>query len=196
MAKISQAQKDIIIRLATDLFSPHNASSLGKSIGITRVGAFKALKSLEAEGLVKGQQMGKSRFYSLNLKEEYAKKHTELILLERARDYKRWIDEFMPLYDYIDLAILFGSVTKDEAKANDIDLLLVYDRKYNAKINSIVSEKNQVLTRKIHLVKQTEEDFKANIMKKDKIILGIFSNGIILHGINKFLEDIANVTDR
>jgi predicted nucleotidyltransferase len=68
-----------------------------------------------------------------------SRKQAELLLLEQAREYKRWTHEFLPLYEHVDIAILFGSILKDEAKANDIDLLLVYDENKNAIINSIVN---------------------------------------------------------
>jgi hypothetical protein len=51
------------------------------------------------------------------------------------------------------------------------------------------------LTRKIHLVRQTADDLKENILKKDKVILSAFADGVILHGADKFLEAISDVRD-
>ncbi|MFH0874995.1 MAG: nucleotidyltransferase domain-containing protein [archaeon] len=189
-------KKQIMHLIATDVFKEYNSSAMAKQLGITRVGAFKALKEMEKDGLVKGKQMGKSKFYSIDLNEDYTKKTIELILLEKSRAYKRWIEEFRKLFEYTYIIILFGSITNNEKKADDIDLLLVFDEKNNSIINKIINEKNQILTKNIHPVKQTENEFKDNIIKKDKIILSALRDGIVLHGIDNFVETIKNVTNR
>ncbi|MBW2988834.1 nucleotidyltransferase domain-containing protein [Candidatus Woesearchaeota archaeon] len=196
MTAKTKVEKEAMIMLVKDFTADYNPSSLAKELGVTRVGTFKALKGLENEGLVKGRTLGKARFYAVDLKDEYARKNAEILLMEQSRAYQRWVDEFEELFDHVKIAVLFGSIIKNKDKANDIDILLVFDIKNNSKINSIIKEKNEVLTRRIHPVKQTMGDLRDNIRKKDKVILNALKEGVILHGFESLLEVIKNVSNR
>lgn len=196
MTATTKVEKDVIIKLVKDFTTEYNPSNIAKELGVTRVGTFKALKELEKKGLVKGRNLGKARFYTVDLKDEYTRKNVEILLMEQARAYQRWVDEFKELFDYVKIAVLFGSIIKNKDKANDIDLLLVFDVKNNNKINSIIKEKNEILIKRIHPIKQTVEDLKNNIRIKDKVILNALKEGIILHGFEELLEVIKNVTSR
>ena len=190
MTATTKVEKDIMIKLVKDFTIEYNPSNIAKELGVTRVGTFKALKKLEKKGLVKGRTLGKARFYTVDLEDEYTRKNVEILLMEQTRTYQRWVDEFRELFDYIRIAVLFGSVIKNEDKANDIDILLVFDAKDNKRINSIIKGKNEILTKKIHPIKQTMSDLKSNIKKKDKVILNALKEGIILHGLEELLKVI------
>ncbi len=195
MTATTNAEKQILLRIAMALDKDYNSSNIAKELNLSRVGAFKALKELEKKGLVKGKRLGKAIFYKVPLSDEYARKNVEVLLMEWARKYERWIDEFKELSRYVDVIILFGSIIKDESKADDIDILLVFKKEHNKKINFLIREKNQVLTKKIHPIKQTKNDLIRNIKKKDDVILSAIRNGVVLHGYDRLLEVIKNVTD-
>lgn len=177
--------KKILLILFKDT-NRYNASSISKPLGVTRIGAYKALKLLEMQGLVISERLGNALFYRLNLKDEYARKTIELLLMEEARNHARWLDEFSSLYSNSELIIIFGSIVKSEEKASDIDLLII--PKSNAKVNHLIDEKNKILTKKIHSLKQTETDLINNIKKADKVILSALKEGIVLHGAEKMVS--------
>lgn len=196
MTASTKTEKDIMIKLVKDFTTEYNPSNIAKELNVTRVGTFKVLRELEKEGLVKGKTLGKARFYTVNLNDEYTRKNVEVLLMEQAKSYQRWVNEFKELFEYVKIAILFGSIIRNEDKANDIDLLLVFDAKNNQKINSIIKERNDILIKRVHPVKQTIGDLKDNIRKKDKVILSALKNGIVLYGFEKLLEVIKDVTSR
>ena len=177
--------KKILLILFKDT-AAYNASTLSKQIDITRIGTYKALKRLEQQGFLSSERLGNAIFYKINLKDDFVQKTLELILMEEARHKARWLDEFKPLYLYTDLVILFGSTLRSEETARDIDLLII--PKNNSKVNMIIDEKNKILTKKIHPLKQTSEDLIRNIKKRDKVILSVLKTGIILHGAEKMVE--------
>jgi predicted nucleotidyltransferase len=195
MTATTNAEKQILLRIAMAIDKDYNSSNIAKELNLSRVGAFKALKELEKKGLVKGKRLGKAIFYKVPLSDEYARKNVEVLLMEKARKYERWIDEFKDLSRYVDVIILFGSIIKDESKANDIDILLVFKKELNKKISFQIREKNEMLTKKIHPIKQTKNDLIRNIKKKDDVILSAIRNGVVLHGYDRLLEVIKNVTD-
>ena len=115
-------------------------------------------------------------------------------LMEEAKDYTRWKDELSQLSDITSIAILFGSIVTNRKKANDIDLLIVLDKKNNNKLNKFIREKNLLLIKKLHPVKQTNEDLQKNIIRKDKVIINALKYGVVLHGYEEIVELIKNVT--
>jgi len=196
MTATTQLEKKIVLRLFKDFTVDYNSSSIAKVLNKTRVGAFKALNSLEKDSIVKGRNLGKARFYKISLEDEYAKKNVETLLMEEAKSYTRWKDELNELFRLTHIVILFGSIIRNEKKANDIDLLLVFDKKNNNKVNQFIKEKNQLLIKKLHPIKQTRDDLRKNILKRDKVILDAIRSGIVLHGYGKIMGMIKNVTSK
>jgi len=194
MAAISDKEKGIAVNIFKDLASYYNANSISKEVGMTRVGAYKALKKLEELGILGSERLGKAIFYRVNLDDDYAAKSIELFLMEDAKRKARWQDEFKEISKLSEAIILFGSILKSEEKARDIDLLIILKPENNKKISHAINLKNQILTRRIHPIKQTSEDFVKNIIKKDKIILNAIKEGIILSGAGKAVELMKNAT--
>lgn len=182
---MEETYKRILLILFKDS-SRYNANTLSKQINITRIGTYKALKLLEKQHLLISERLGKAIFYKLNLKDAYVRKTIELLLMEEARNKARWLEEFSSLYPQSELVILFGSIIRAEEKARDIDLLII--PKNNYKVNQIIEEKNQILVKKIHPLKQTESDLINNLKKEDKIILSAIKEGIVLHGAEKLVN--------
>ena len=196
MTAATPLEKKIVLRLFKDFTVDYNSSSIAKILNKTRVGTFKALNRLEEDLIVKGRTLGKARFYRINLEDEYARKNVETLLMEEAKNCTRWKDELNELFRLTYIIILFGSIIRNEEKANDIDILLVFDEKNNNKINQIIKEKNQLLIKKLHPIKQTKNDLRKNIIKRDKVVIDAIRNGIVLHGYEKIIGVIKDVATR
>ena len=196
MIALTRKEKEIALMIFKDLTTSYNANSISKEVGMTRVGAYKALKSLEKTGILESQRLGKAIFYKPKLNDKYAIKNIELFIMEEAKQKIRWQNEFKDLFPLSEVVILFGSILKSEEKANDIDLLIILKPKNNKQINQIIGLKNQILTKRIHAIKQTREDFIKNIKKQDKVILSAIKEGVILSGVEKFVGIIKNATNR
>ena len=196
MTATTALEKEIVLKLFKDFTVDYNPSSISKVLNKTRVGTFKALQSLEKDTIVKGKTLGKARFYKINLEEDYARKNVETLLMEEARKYARWKDELKELTKLTHIVILFGSAIRNEEKANDIDLLLVFNEKNNVKINQFIKEKNQLLIKKLHPIKQTRYDLRKNIIKRDKVVIDAIRSGIVLHGYEKMVEMMQNVASK
>jgi predicted nucleotidyltransferase len=196
MTATTTLEKEIVLRLFKDFTADYNPSTISKEVQRTRVGAFKVLKALEADTIVKGKNFGKARFYSIDYNNQYALKNVETLLMEEAKPFQRWKDEFKELFKYVYVVVMFGSFARNPKVANDMDLLLVFDKKNSNKISEIIKEKNQMLIKKIHPVNQTTGDFKDNLKKKDKVIINAVKEGIVLHGYELYLEMVKDVASR
>lgn len=196
MTATTDMEKEIVLKLFKEFIVDYNPSTISKKIHKTREGAFKALKKLEEDTIVEGKTFGKARFYKIDYDNEYALKNVETLFMEEAKPYQRWKDEFKELFKYADIVVVFGSFIKNPKTANDIDLLLIYNKKYDKQISRIIKEKNEMLMKRIHPIKQTANDFKANIKKKDKVLLNAVKEGIVLNGYEKYVELIKDVASR
>jgi hypothetical protein len=189
-------ERELLLKLFKDFSKDYNPSSIAKEVNKSRMGAFKALQSLEAKGIVKGQALGRARFYKVNLESSYARKTAELLLMDEANQHQRWVDELKELFLHVNIVIIFGSIITKEKNAHDIDLLMVYPEKNNNQVNSFIRQKNEILVKKIHPVKQTKEDLIKNLKKKDAVMLDAVRTGVVLHGFQEFVELIENVTSQ
>ncbi|MBI5388933.1 hypothetical protein HZB01_00975 [Candidatus Woesearchaeota archaeon] len=196
MKPLTNMETEIILKLFRDFTVDYNPSNIANELKRTRVGTFKALKALEKRGIVQGKKLGKAMFYTLNLRDDYAKKYVQVLLMEEARQRQRWLFEFEGLFNYVHIAVLFGSIIQNEKEANDIDLMIVLEQKDNSAINKIINEKNKILPKRIHIIKQTIQDIISNIKKRDKLVLNAFKYGIVLHGFEELVEVMKNVTSQ
>jgi hypothetical protein len=60
--------KKIVLKIFKDFTVDYNPSSFAKVLNKTRVGTLKALISIDKDSIVKGRNLGKARFYKINLR--------------------------------------------------------------------------------------------------------------------------------
>ena len=174
----------------------YNANSMAKAIGISRMGALKIAKKLEKENILISKELGKAKFYSLNLKSDYAKEYVKFLLkreAEQAHPYvKVWIEDIRKIKS-AGAAILFGSVLRKYKEAGDIDVMLIINPKAYKGAQKEISEIDALNTKKIHPLYQTKNDFIKNLKKEDKPLLSaikgiaVFGEDIIINSINDSL---------
>ena len=191
MRQLTEKEKEIVLRLAKEFTAFYNARSLSKQVGMSPRGALKALKFLEQNGIVKSQIIGKAIIYKLTFN-EYARELAALFLFEEARvKALRWVNEFQQ-FQKADALILFGSVLRT-AKHNDIDLLILIEKKNYHSIDKQVLEKNRILVKPIHPIWQVRSDLEKNLRKKDPVVLDILKTGLVLKGQHIITEVLADV---
>lgn len=195
MKGLSDKEIEILLLLVKDISKDYNSNNITQKIDITPAGAFKAMKNLEKRKLITGKRMGKAVFYKVNLIDYYAFRTMETLLINEAREKaSRWIFEFEDLYKHTEIVIIFGSIVRNPKKANDIDLLVVFKKEKNDIIKNIIKDRRLISIRPIHLIRQLPEDLIENLKKKDKVILSVVKSGYVLHGYDKLLEVIKDVT--
>ena len=194
MKSLTKKEKEALLILFKDFTSFYNANSISKILKISHVGAQKILKRLMKENLVTNKTIGKSIIYKLNFNDNYVSNLMTFLLADEANNFKRWKEEFKELDKKNRVVMIFGSAIKDYIHANDIDLMIVTNNKEIKEINDILKEKEEILPKKIHSIKLTEKDLTYNIKKRDKAVIEIIKNAIILYGHDKYVEILKNVT--
>ena len=89
---------------------------------------------------------------------------------------------------------MFGSAIKDYSKARDIDIMAVIDKKDVKEVENILKEKQKILPKNIHAIKLTHNDILKNIKNKNKAMVDIIKNAIVIYGQDRYVEIMKNVT--
>ena len=188
MNDITKAEMDAVLTIVKSPEQNYNANNLAKIIGVTPMGALKILKRLEKESILKSKAIGKAVIYSINTKNDYAFRYVSLILLRESlyanKQIRRWIEEFKRIKN-ADLIIIFGSIL-NKTNPQDVDVLLVTDKKRFSKLQKEIKELSELNLKKIHPLYQTFEDLINNIKKMDKPLLSAIK-GILVFGEDIFM---------
>ncbi len=195
MELLTKKESEVLLTLFKDFNTDYNANSISKPLCLTPRGALKILKNLKKHELLNGKQLGKAVFYKVNFNDEYAVKLISVLLMNESREKaSRWLSEFKELFEPADIVIVFGSIVRNPNAANDIDLLIVFKKEKYKAVNQIIEKRRAISSKAIHTVKQTPQDLVKNLKKKDKVILNIIKRGYVLHGYEKLVEAMKNVT--
>ena len=193
MTSLTKKEKEALIILFKDFTIFYSANSISKIMSISHVGAQKIFKRLYSSNILKFERIGKSIIYKLRLEDDYVCKLISFLLADEANKHKRWMEEFNELYKEGRTIVIFGSVLKNYEKANDIDIMIIENKK-DEKIRKIIDEKDKILSKKIHLIQITYPNLMGNIKKKNKTIIDIIKNSIILYGQERYVNLMKNVT--
>ena len=196
MADISENGKKALRIIFTDFSTNYNSYSIKDKIGISDVGSLKLLRGLKAKNILISEKMGNAIFYKVNIKNEYAIKLLELIFLDHSglsSFVKGWIydlREFIPLTNAI---LLFGSILRKGKNAKDIDVCFILkNHKGYPKLQSKVDDINKKNRLKIHSLYMTKKDFGEKLREKDKLILDMVKNCVVVYGEALFVEVLKN----
>ena len=197
MNDLTANEMKIILRIFKDFNTKYNANSLAKEFGLSAMGVLKILKKLHKQNLLKVEVIGKARIYSINFKNDYAKGYLAFLLMKETEEsigrIKRWVVELRKLEKSAEICVLFGSMLKLD-KYSDVDLLAALKQSQIKDFNKIIGEINQLNVKKVHPIKQSFQDLRANLLKKDKVVLNAVKESIVLFGYEKFVEVVENVS--
>ena len=192
MALLTEKEREAALILLKEFTKYYNANSISKVLGITHVGAQKILKRLLNENLLISERIGKSIVYKLKLDDDYVKKLLIFLLADEANHFKRWKEEFSELFKKGRIIIIYGSAIKNYNAANDIDIMIVINKNEHNEVNKFLRQKQTILPKKLHAIKLTSKELLENI--KNKAMIDIITNGIVLYGQEEYIEVINNVT--
>ncbi|MBI5002721.1 nucleotidyltransferase domain-containing protein [Candidatus Woesearchaeota archaeon] len=193
MTTLTQNERKIVLILFKEYTVFYNANSISKVLNISHVGAQKILKRLLQENLVISKTIGKSIIYKLNFNDQYVSQLVAFLLADEANKFKRWKEEFKELFKKERIVLLFGSAVKDYTHAYDIDIMIVIENKEVKEVNAILKKKEEILPKKLHDIKLTQQDLLENLKKRDKAFVDIIKNAIILYGQDTYVGIVKNV---
>lgn len=194
MLSLTSKERETLLILFKDYANYYNANSISKILNISHVGAQKIFGRLLKENLVVNKTIGKSIIYKLNLNDDYVKTLIAFLLADEANNFKRWKEEFKELFEKNRIIMMFGSAIKNYSQAHDIDIMIVMENKDITEVNKILKTKGEILPKNLHAIKLTHKDLSENLKKKDKAMIDIIKNAIILYGQEEYVGILKDVT--
>ena len=193
MRNITEKEMQFVLTIARSLETEYSANSIAKRLKMSAMGALKIAKKLEKEEIIIGRNLGRGRFYNLNVKNDYAQQYVKFLLkreAEQSHPYvKSWITQLKKITQ-ADLIIIFGSVLRKHEHAQDIDVLFVMNQKQFSGLKKEIEGINLVNLKKIHAIYQTKKDIEKNIKKNDSVVLNVVK-GVVVRGEDLLLEILA-----
>ena len=175
------------------VFEEYSINEIARQCNLAPNGAFKILRKLEKEGILKSKNIANIKSYSLNFDNEKTRNILKLALIPELKSRLKFRFEDLKQLKRITKAyIIFGSYTNLKKEPHDIDLLFIIDKK---KFNEFKKETQDIYKTtpvKVHDVLQTEEDFADNLRKRDNVVLDILKTGIVLWGYDEIINLVEN----
>ncbi|HDK42555.1 MAG TPA: hypothetical protein ENG87_04195 [Candidatus Pacearchaeota archaeon] len=189
---IESSAKKLVLLLFRDFSKTHTVTSLAEELKMSRIGIWKILKRLQSENFIKlisaGSKKTSAFIININLDNVIVDKTLALYLTEEAIRQKRWRSNFSDLENIADFIILFGSALYSSQKANDIDIIIVSQKRKFIKIQKIIDRVQKTEMKKIHNINFTEAEFIIELKKHNKAVFDAVERGVILFGQEKFIK--------
>ena len=194
---LTNNEKKVLRLLLTAFDRQYSINNIAKECGLAPNGAFKILKKFEKEGILKSNKIANIKSYSINFDNEKTGSILELALMPALEGRLKYrLEDFKDMKEITKACILFGSYIDLKKEPHDLDVLFVIDEDNFKNYKKGLEAIKDIVPAKIHDVLQTEEDLKNNIKNKDKIILQILREGVILWGISVMIRVTKNVYKR
>lgn len=195
MISLTSTERECLLILFKEFASFYNANSISKLLHVSHVGAQKLFQRMLKENLVISKRIGKSITYRLNFDETYVGQLIAFLLADEANNFKRWKEEFKGVFKEGRVVMIYGSAIKNYAKARDIDIMIVTDQKDVKEINDVLKEKEEILLKPVHSIMVAQQDLRENLKKRNKAMIDIVKNAVVLYGQDRYVEIIQNVAE-
>ena len=197
MVNINSSEKTALKIIFTDFLTNYNSYNIKDKIKISYIGSRKILRSLKEKNILISEKLGNAIFYKPNLNSKYVIKLLELIFLDHSNlssFVKGWIYDLNSFIPDTKALLLFGSILRKDKNARDVDLCLILKNpddynKLQSKVNSI----NKKSRLKIHPLYLTEKEFEKKLKEKDKPIIDMVKNCVVIHGQELFVKVLKNL---
>ncbi len=187
MIELTKKEQEALLLIYKNVTNFYNANSLSKELIITQVGTMKILKRFEKSNILISKKIGKSIVYKANIKEEFVQKLIAFALINEASKYLRWKDEFKALQKKGRILLFYGSASRNYSQAKDIDIFLILNKKDVKRANKEIERIQNILPKRLHVIKATKEDVIKNLRSENKSMIEIIKTAIVLYGYDEYM---------
>ncbi|MBU3923378.1 MAG: HTH domain-containing protein [Nanoarchaeota archaeon] len=187
----------ILMILLKEPFVTHTATSLSKSLNITRQGLWKSLNKLKENNLIVLESISNTHKSTITIKIQWSNpltpKTLSLLLTKESIKHERWTTSLAELEKLSNFTILYGSILHSPKEAKDIDILTILPKNNFQSIDKKVLEIQKTQAKKIHLIDLTKNEFSKELNNKNKAYLDALKKGVVLFGQDDYVRFIEKI---
>ncbi len=171
---ISKTKQNILTLLILNEGKAYYIREIARLIGSSPMGALKALRKLEQEGIVISEKRGTQKFYSVN---KESPTYAELKgLAIKSFGIARILKDILADLKGIQEAFVYGSLAKGEMDArSDIDLFIIGNVDYNA-LSKAARKAEDILGREVSFDLFSKKEFLKKKKENNPYIEDIIKN--------------------
>ena len=159
-----------LLRLLAVSTKEHSINEIAQKCELTPNGAYKILKKLEQEEIIKPKKIANILSYKLDFNNAKTAIVLELAFIPDKLEsrVKNRANDLQPLKELTTACIVFGSHITSKKEPNDLDLLFVLENDKFDNYKKILSKVKDITPIKIHDIIQNSKDLEQNIKKEDR----------------------------
>lgn len=187
-------EKNVLRFLASHPTDFCSINSLAKVCGLSPNGLYKIVVKFEKIGVLRSQKIANIVRYALEFEQEMTRRLLALAFLpERFKGrLGQRVEDLDGLRSLTKVVIIFGSYLTTKEKPNDIDILVVVQKKNFEKYKKALFEAQERTPVPIHDVLQLSSDLVENIRKRDAVVQKAVWKGVVLWGYDELVEVMRN----
>jgi|SRR3989338_8405497 len=187
-------EKNVLRFLAVNV-RDYSINEIARKCALTPNGAYKILKKLEHEGVIKPKKVANILSYKLDFSNVKTLKILELSFIPEKLEgrIKHRAEDLELLKNITSICIVFGSYMTEKKEPEDLDLLFVLEKEEFGSYKKTINKIKDITPVKIQDIIQNSKDLMENIKKEDPVILASINKGIVLWGFEKLAKMIENV---
>jgi hypothetical protein len=190
---LTPGEKKVLRIILTSFGTEYSINNIANESNLSPNGAYKILKKFEKEGILLPKKIANIVSYKINFDNEKTPLVLELALIpDLNKRIQNRADDLRKLKPIALSCIFFGSYLS-KVDPDDLDVLFVLDKINYEKYTHEIIKAKEIIPVALHDIVQTKEDIKNNIIKKDKIVLDILRNGVIIWGQDLLIQVIRDL---
>jgi len=167
---------------------------------------------LVEEGLINERREGREKYYKLNLSNPRTRKYCELFEVEKREGFYKanrrlsyslsdLAERALDFIPEIQSIILFGSTARGQTtERSDVDLLVllpnVAEERFKELMDAVDRLSSEVAGRhpvKLAPIAMRMEDFETNLIKRNRLVVDVITDGIVLLGEGRYYRLLSKV---
>ena len=149
-------------------------NELSRKLALDKRNLVRKIKELEAEGILRVEKRGNSKFCSINKKYPLYKEYQKIVL--KTIGFENRLRELLKKIRGIKEVYIYGSYAADKMDMHsDIDLLVIGSHSI-VELQRLINKLQREIDREINTLNMNTREFRKRIKNQDGFVLGILKN--------------------
>lgn len=190
-------EERVLAMLIKEAAAKPTITALAKALGMSRVGAWKTIKRMQAQRLCTLTPVGEGKTSAIQASPDWDNPLTckilSLALTRAAVENKRWMHAFAEPAQHLDFLLLYGSALRTPNDAGDIDIIGVTSKGRMLAADEALRQAQKSQHKRIHAIIFTPKEFADELRKGNKAFVDAARTSVVLHGQDEFVAFMRGI---